>query len=414
MRLLRLTFSTFLLTLILAAGPAPASSVRPPTEWILEQVKLLAAPDMEGRGSGTPGGDRAAAHISRVFQEAGLVPGGDARSFLQVFSLPPTGPAGSSAQAANVIGILPGRDARLRHEAIVVGAHYDHLGRGGRPGLALDRAGDIHHGADDNASGTAVMLALARAFAAMGETPRTLVFAAFSGEEMGVLGSKHYGQNPAWPLQQTVLMLNLDMVGRLRHQRLFVGGVDSGTDLRPVLTRAAQGLAVKLELRGDPWAPSDHSTFYRAGRPVLFFFTGIHGDYHRPTDTWEKINASGLATVFTVAARVVSALAATDSPPHYVKLDTPAQHRAFFGIVPEFADEPRLGVRVGTVRPGSPADTSGVRTGDVIVRFAGVDVKTFEDLTLAVRRRRAGERIEVHIVRDGRERRMEAILADPH
>lgn len=413
-RRLRPTVPILLLTVFLAVAQTTATSpTLLPAEWILDQVRLLSAPEMEGRGSGTPGADRAAAHISRVFQESGLAPGGDGGSFLQAFAVTSGTRLGPPTQTANVIGILPGRDPQLRSEAIVVGAHYDHLGRGAPPGLALDQRDAIHHGADDNASGTSVMLALARAFAAMGGAPRTLVFVAFSGEEMGLLGSKHYSTNPAWPLERTVLMLNLDMVGRLRHQRLFVGGVDSGTGLREVLTEAARDLPLSLELSGDPWTPSDHSTFYRAGRPVLFFFTGTHADYHRPSDTWEKINASGLATVLTLAARVISAVATAAAPPQYVKLEAPPD-RVFFGIVPGFAEAARPGVQVGDVRPGSPADKSGVRTGDLIVKFAGVEVKTLEDLTLALRGRRAGDRVDVHIVRDGRERRVEATLAERH
>ncbi|MGH7331823.1 MAG: M20/M25/M40 family metallo-hydrolase [Candidatus Rokuibacteriota bacterium] len=409
MRVLRsTTVAVLLLTLLFAAVPAaPTTPVVLPAEWILDQVRLLSSPEMEGRGSGTPGGDRAAAHISRVFRDAGLTPGGDGGSFLQVFSVNSGTRSGPPAQTANVIGVLPGRDSRLQREAIVVGAHYDHLGREGQAGLALDHRDAIHHGADDNASGTAVMLALARAFAAVGGTPRTLVFVAFSGEELGLLGSQHYSKNPAWPLERTILMLNLDMVGRLRHERLYGGGVDSGTDLRAVLTEAARGLPLSLELRGDPWAPSDHSTFYRAGRPVLFFFTGIHADYHRPSDTWDKINVSGLATVQTLAARVINAIAVADPPPQYVKLEVPPGHRVFFGIVPEFA-EARPGVRVRDVRPGSPADLSGVRTGDLIVELAGADVTSLEDLTLALRARRAGERVDVLIVRNRRERRQDA------
>jgi aminopeptidase YwaD len=414
MRLRRSPVGVLLLTVLLGAAPAaPTAPASPPAEWILDQVRVLSSPEMEGRGSGTPGSDRAAALISSVFREAGLIPGGDGGSFLQVFAVPGGTGSAPPAQTANVVAVLPGRDPHLQHEAIVVGAHYDHLGRGGQPGLSLDRGDAIHHGADDNASGTAVMLALARAFAAMGGVPRTLVFVAFSGEELGLLGSKHYSKNPAWPLERTILMLNLDMVGRLHDERLFVGGVDSGTRLNALLTEAARGLPLSLELRGDPWSPSDHTTFYRAGVPVLFFFTGIHADYHRPTDTWDKINGSGLAIVFTLASRVISAASTVDPPPKYVKLETPPGHRVFFGIVPEFA-EVRPGVRVRDVRPGSPADRSGVRTGDLIVKFAGVDVKTLEDLTLALRTRRAGDKVDVVIVRDGRERRMETILAERH
>lgn len=413
MRLLRSTLPALLLTALIAGAQAATASLPLlPTGWILDQVRLLSAPEMEGRGSGAPGGDRAAAHISRIFEAAGLSPGGDGGSFLQVFPVTSGARVGSPALTANVVGVLPGRDPRREHEAIVVGAHYDHLGREGQAGLALDQRDVVHHGADDNASGTAVMLALARAFAAMGGAPRTLVFVAFSGEEMGLLGSKHYAKNPAWPLERTVLMLNLDMVGRLRQQRLFVGGVDSGTGLRAVVSEAAHGLPISLQLRGDPWGASDHTTFHAAGRPVLFLFTGVHADYHQPSDTWDRINASGLAIVFTLAARVIDVVITADAAPRFVKTEAPRGHRAFFGIVPDFADAARPGVRVANVRPGSPADRSGVRTGDFIVKFAGADVRTFEDLTLALGDRQSGERVEVHIVRDGRERRVEATLAE--
>jgi hypothetical protein len=413
MRLLRMTALALSFTVLLAAAQAAPTSLGPlRAAWILDQVRVLSSPEMDGRGSGTPGAERAAAHISRLFQEAGLTPGGDGGGFLQVFAVTRGSRPGWPAQTANVIGVLPGRDPRFSREAIVIGAHYDHLGREGQAGLALDQRHAVHPGADDNASGTAVMLALAHAFAAVGGAPRTLVFVAFSGEEIGLLGSKHYTKHPAWPLERTVLMLNLDMVGRLREQRLFVGGVDSGTGLRAVVTEAARGLPLSLELRSDPWAASDHTTFYGAGRPVLFLFTGVHADYHRPSDTWDKINAAGLATVSTLAARVIGAVSTADAPPQYVKLEGPPGRRVFFGIVPDFAEAARPGVRVGDVRPGSPADRSGVRTGDLIVKFAGVDVKTLEDLTLALRDRRAGERVEVQIVREGRERQVEATLAE--
>jgi hypothetical protein len=396
--------------LVLAAVAAAAAPGPPAAEWMAEQVQILAGPDMEGRGSGTPGAARAAAHISRVFQEAGLRPGGDRGSFLQAFPLD----AGRRDEAANVVGILPGTDPTLRHEAIVIGAHYDHLGRGEHGALSAESRGAIHHGADDNASGTVAVLALARAFGAAGGAPRTLIFVAFSGEELGLLGSAHYVARPAWPLERSVLMLNLDMVGRLREERLHVNGVDSARDLRDRVIEAGRGLPLKLELRGDPWGPSDHSTFYAAGQPVLFLFTGMHADYHRPTDTAEKIDVPGLAAVTALAARLISSVAAAPVPPQYVKLDPPDKG-VFFGIVAdhgEAADRP--GVQVGAVRPGSPADRSGVRSGDVIVRFAGVAVKTLDDVRAVLRVRRAGDRVGVVVVRAGREQFVEATLVNRH
>ena len=601
-----MTRRAVLLLLVLVAGPlagharATAPEI-PSAEWILDHVKTLSAPEMDGRASGTAGGDRAAAHLAQAFQQIGLAPGGDAGGFLQAFPVPlgirlgplnalsivgptpraarlgtdftplaassdgeeeaevvfvgygitapdlnyddyagvdvrgkivlamtreprsqdpaspfrrpeayhyaershklinarehgaraillvphPGAPAerlpalrgasqaagilaaaitrsmaaivlGSSGKtlaelavaidqqlapqsfgvsggrvrlavalirdrgtAANVVGILRGTDPRLKAEAIVVGAHYDHLGRGGEGSLAPERTGVIHPGADDNASGTAVILALARAFRAAGGLPRTLVFIGFAGEELGLLGSGHYVGHPAFPLAQTVLMLNLDMVGRLRQGRVYVGGVDSAAVLREVVGRAAQGLGLTPELRGDPFAPSDHTSFYAAGRPVLFLFTGAHGDYHRPGDTWEKLSPPGLVTIATFAARIVDAVGREPTPPAYVRVERPPAGRgrgggygAFFGVVPEFGEVERPGVRVSGVRPGSPADHAGVQAGDIIIRFAGVAVATLEDLSFALRGKRPGDRIEAVIVRDGAERQIEATLGE--
>lgn len=318
--------------------------------------------------------------------------------------------------ARNVIGLLPGTDPALRDQAVVIGAHYDHIGHGGEGSLASERNGAIHPGADDNASGTAAVMALARAFGAAGGAPRTLVFVAFSGEELGLLGSAHYVRHPAVPLDKTVLMVNLDMVGRLRDGRLYVGGVDSGNGLRDVVTAAARGLPLNPEFRASPFAPSDHTSFYVAGRPVLFFFTGGHADYHRPTDTWDRINTDGVATVATMVARVVATVAGEPVAPAYVKLEAPPRRGAggygpYFGVIPEFGDA-AAGVRITGVRAGSPAAKAGVRAGDVIVKFAGVDVKTLEDLTFALRGRRSGDEVQVVVLRDGREETVRAVLAE--
>lgn len=318
---------------------------------------------------------------------------------------------------ANVVGILPGTDPRLKDESIVIGAHYDHLGRGGEGSLAPDEIGKIHFGADDNASGTTGVMALARAFAARGGLPRTLVFVGFGGEELGILGSSHYTQHPAVPLDKTVLMLNMDMIGRLKDETLYVFGVESGTGLRELVTEAAKGLTLKLQVRGDPFSPSDHTPFYLRERPVLFLFTGAHPDYHKPGDTWEKINAQGMETVVTFAARILERVGSATPPPAYVKLAPPpsrggAGYGPFLGVVPDFSEAERPGVRLGGVRPGSPADKAGVKSGDIIIRFAGVDVKTLDDLTFALRSRRAGDKVEVILLREGTEISTEATLGE--
>jgi hypothetical protein len=319
---------------------------------------------------------------------------------------------------ANVIGRLPGRDAKLKDQAIVIGAHYDHLGRGGEGSLAPDLRGAIHHGADDNASGTAAVIALAQAFAKAGGAPRTLVFAAFGAEEMGLLGSAHYVKHPTVPLDRTALMVNFDMVGRMRDGKIYVGGVDSGSGLRAVVGDAGRDAGVAVEMRGDPFAPSDHTSFYTAGRPVLFLFTGAHPDYHRPTDTWDKINIDGLRSATALAARAIAAVAAAPSAPTYVAVVTTASARprgaygAFFGVIPLFGERTQPGVAISGVRAASPAERAGLQAGDVIVKFADVDVKTLEDLTFALRSKRPGDRVRVVVQRDGHTRELEATLEE--
>jgi hypothetical protein len=320
---------------------------------------------------------------------------------------------------ANVVGVLPGTDAALRDEAVVVGAHYDHLGRGSPFSLSPDDADRVHPGADDNGSGTAMVMGLADAFARGGGGRRTLVFVTFSGEEIGLLGSTHYVRHPAVPIERTVAMVNFDMVGRMRDDQLIVMGVDSGQGLRALVEQAAAGLDVKLALRGDGIGPSDHTAFYNRDRPVLFFFTGTHGDYHRPGDTADKIDADGMRKVATVAVRAIRALADRPDAPAFVKV-APAVasgstsggggYGPYFGSVPDFGDSPAPGVRLSGVRAGSPADRAGLRAGDVIVAFAGVAVRTLDDLTFALRSRRPGDTVEVRYLRDGQEHTVQSVL----
>ena len=321
---------------------------------------------------------------------------------------------------ANVVGILPGTDPALAAEAVVIGAHYDHLGRGSPFSLAPERGDAIHPGADDNASGTAALLGLAETLVRSGAPRRSVVVVAFSGEELGLLGSTHYVGQPAVPLDRTVAMVNLDSVGRLRDGRLHVMGVDTGQGLRTLVEQAGQGLPAQLVLRGDGVGPSDHTAFLNRERPVLFFFTGPHADYHRPTDTWDKIDADGLRTVTTIASRVVRALADRDDRPAFVRVPGgppragagTASYGPYFGAVPDFGESPHPGVRLGGVRPGSPADRAGLRAGDVIVRFGGVTIRTLDDLVFALRSRRPGDAVEVSYLRDGAEQAARATLEE--
>jgi membrane-associated protease RseP (regulator of RpoE activity) len=215
-------------------------------------------------------------------------------------------------------------------------------------------------------------------------------------------------------------MVNLDSVGRLRGGQLHIMGVDTGQGVRALVEQAVQGQPAKVSLRGDGVGPSDHTAFLNRERPVVFFFTGPHADYHRPSDTWDKIDADGLRTVTVVAYRVIRALADRDQRPVFVRVPGGpprsgtggAGYGPYFGAVPDFGESPSPGVRLGGVRPGSPADRAGLQAGDVIVRFAGVSIRTLDDLVFALRSRRAGEAVEVTYMRGGAERTARATLEE--
>jgi hypothetical protein len=323
-------------------------------------------------------------------------------------------------RVSNLLGRVPGTDPGLAGETILVGAHYDHLGRGEAGGsLAPDEKGAIHNGADDNASGTAAVLELGRRFR---ERParRSLLLALFTGEELGLLGSGHYAAHPAVPLERTSAMVNLDMIGRLRNRRLTVGGVGSSPILKTIL-HAANAESLRLTESGSGYGPSDHTNFYARNVPVLFFFTGAHEDYHRPSDDPERIHYAGLDSVVTYVERVVRALADEGAAIAFTKApEDTGEARAgegyggggygpYLGTIPDFA-EVENGVRITGVRDGSPAARAGLAGGDTIVRFDRKPVANLYDLTYALRERRPGDEVEIVYLRGGEERRTTAVL----
>jgi aminopeptidase YwaD len=319
--------------------------------------------------------------------------------------------------AHNVIGILPGSDPQLKREVIVIGAHYDHLGRGGESSLAPNSRA-IHHGADDNASGVAGLLELARIFAAEpNRLRRTLVFIAFSGEESGLIGSHYYVNHPALPLAETVAMLNLDMIGRLKDDKLTIGGIGAAAEFRQLvesLNAAGHGSPrFALQLNEDGFGPSDHSSFYAKQVPVLFFFTGTHEDYHKPSDTADKINYEGTARVVDFVADIMRALDRQDQRPSYTLARATPQtrgsgFRVYLGTVPSYA-ESSDGMALDAVRADSPADKAGLKAGDRIVKLAGREIRNVYDYTYALGEMKAAQEYEVEVIRGSERLKMKIV-----
>ena len=325
-----------------------------------------------------------------------------------------------NGKGANVAGVLKGSDPRLASEYVVIGAHYDHLGLGGPESLASQPEGEVHHGADDNASGTAGLLELARSLAAERVRPkRSIVFIAFSGEEMGLLGSSAYAKKPATQMASTVAMLNMDMIGRLRKGSLFIGGVGTSPAWKPLLDKLNQkseagadagngsGSRFQLSFGQDGFGPSDHQSFYVRDVPVLFFFTGTHDDYHTPTDTADKINSEGQRQVVEFVRE--AAVAVADEPERiaFTKVKTESRptgrgFRVYLGTVPNYSDQ-NDGMKLDGVRPASPAERAGLQAGDILVMIGKTPIRNVYDYTYALGEMRSGVEVEVVIRRDGRQ-----------
>ena len=317
----------------------------------------------------------------------------------------------------NIVGVLHGSDRQLASEYVVIGAHYDHLGMGGPESLAARPDGQIHHGADDNASGTTGLLEIARVLASeRGKIKRSIMFIAFSGEELGLLGSAAYTKSPAIPISTMVAMLNMDMIGRLRNGSLFVGGVGTSPVWKPLLEKLngsaghsenGSGKRFQLGLGEDGFGPSDHQSFYVRDIPVLFFFTGTHDDYHKPSDTADKINAAGLIQIAEFVREIAVSVANEPQRIAFTKVKAeqrPAGRgfRVYLGTVPNYSDQSD-GMKLDGVRPGSPAEKAGMRAGDIVVKLGKMTIKNVYDYTYALGEIRGGEEIDAVIRRDGKE-----------
>ena len=322
-------------------------------------------------------------------------------------------------QVANVVGLLRGSNAKLADQAIVIGAHYDHLGLGGGNSLAPSETGKVHHGADDNASGTSGVLELASGLARRrAELERSIIFIAFAGEEAGLLGSNYYTEHPAIPLDRTLAMLNLDMIGRVAKNKLTIGGTGTSPDFKKVVEEANRNTGFELAFSASGYGASDHMSFTVHQVPVLFFFSGLHADYHKPSDTWEKIDAANGAKVAQLVAAVARELDNAKEKPLYVRVAEPAGHGAvgggggygpYFGSIPDMSDSSD-GVKFSDVRDGSPAAKAGFKGGDKLIEFDGMKVDNLEEFTYALRQHKPGDKINVTVVRNGERMTREVTL----
>ncbi len=389
---------------------------------IHDDIAYLASDRLEGRLTGTPGNDSAAAYLARRYATLGLRP--TSPGYLQKFS------AHSAADAhvgimtgkptQNVVAILPGTDSRLSNEYIVIGAHFDHLGRDSQFALDPEAKDAIRKGADDNASGTAAVLQLARMFK-RARPRRSVIFVNFSGEEEGLLGSEWFVDHAPVPLDSIVAMINFDMVGRLRDNKLLVYGTATATELSALLDSANVHGAVpfKISGSGDGFGASDQSSFYGRGIPVLHFFTDNHEDYHRATDDVQKINSGGEARVVDLAYRVVESIDHLGSRPTFnrstaaspMRTSASSGSQVYLGTIPDMAAGDTPGLKLTGVRPASPAETGGLMAGDVIIEFGGVKVTDLQSYSDALYAHKPGDTVKVGIVRAGKPMQISVTLA---
>ena len=396
---------------------------RPEPPRLLDDIRFLSDDRLQGRMTGSSGADSAAAYLARRFSQVGLQPA--AGGWFQSFTVGREAPAAKPAQIGplvgkNVVGILPGRDPVLRNQTVILGAHYDHLGLGGFGSLDPDSTGLVHNGADDNASGAAALIQVAARLAAS-PPARTVVFIAFSGEELGLLGSAYYVKHPIYPLASTLAMVNLDMVGRLRNGRLIVFGARSAKEFPALLDSLNWYAGLDMKAQGDGYGPSDHSSFYAAKRPVLHLFTDLHEDYHRTTDDWQKVNYDGLKRVADFSLGLVTALANRMKPLTFLDLPTPPTSQtepppfgtpgygAYLGTVPDMTGSPG-GVRLVGVRAGSPAEKAGLRGDDIITRIGRTETPDLQAMTDALRSHKPGEVVEILVRRGAKVTTLQATL----
>ncbi len=395
-------------TFICVFATAATSLAAQNADQVTTDIKYLASDELEGRGVGTAGLEKAAEYIAERFAEIGLEPAGT-NGYFQDFQLDPSAPALAHAgieasEVRNVVGRLPGVGP-LAREVVILGAHYDHLGLGGSGSLDPDSLGVVHNGADDNASGTAALIQAAKKLKERSGARRTFYFIAFTAEELGLLGSDYFAKNPTYDPGLAYAMINFDMVGRLREGGLTVIGVGSATELDELVKLVNENHGLALGTDNDPWGRSDHSSFYAQGTPVVHLFTNTHTEYHRTTDDWQLIDAGGVAQVAAYASDLAWELATRQAQLAFAEVEAPPPasgggYGAWLGTIPDMSGSPG-GVRLTGVRDGSPASTVGIRGGDILVQLGEYTIENLYDMTEALRAYAPGETVDYAVMRDG-------------
>lgn len=320
---------------------------------------------------------------------------------------------------ANIVGLIEGSDPVLKNEVVVIGGHMDHLGMGSPYSLAKSTAPAVHHGADDNASGATGVIEMGHYFGPKSsthiQTKRSILLICFTGEELGLYGSEFYVKHPLESLDKTVAMLNMDMIGRLRENKLIVIGSNSSPSFSSLLTDVNRSAGLTIaKSGGDFGGGSDHESFENKQVPILFFFTGTHEDYHTPTDTVDKINSEGEAKVLRLVADCAVHIADSPDRPVFHKSEKPMQpgggFGVYFGSVPDYAAQV-VGVQLNAVRAGSPAAKAGIKPGDIIVKFGERTIKNVYDYTYALQDHRPGDVVQVTVQRGSETVTVTATLA---
>jgi len=404
--------------------PAQILSTPAPIQ-MRRDIDYLASDALGGRGTGTAGNDTAAAFIAARYNALRLSsiaqPGraacekGGRLGKAECFELPFVAKVAARNKPVrelptqNVAAIVPG-SGPLAGEYVIVGAHFDHLGTDSVGALDPEKGHVIRNGADDNGSGTVTVMELARRFA-QHPARRSVIFVNFTGEELGLLGSEWFASHLPVDKARVQAMVNLDMVGRLRNDKLIVYGVSTATEMKGLLDSANVAPALKIAAVGDGEGPSDHASFYRKDLPVLHLFTDLHDDYHRAADKADKINVEGMVRVADFSERVIRSIADRPGRLTFVRVQTAGANRpserqgtgVYFGSIPDMGAADVKGMQLSGVRAGGPADKAGLKGGDIIIRFGAKVVGNIYDYTDALGAYKPGDVVEVVALRAGKE-----------